>query len=123
MEINDIGTQILERTLKGNFRGCRLKKLDADDKQDILEKLAHPAFAGIMEGVPSIERNSHSMPQEIDYQGTDRLIDVMSGGTFGYVVIARPYTEQEMDRVEQDIYEVYDLLVPLAKKTIYHLLY
>lgn len=118
MEINDIGTQILERTLKGNFRGCRLKKLDADDKQDILEKLAHPAFAGIMEGVPSIERNSHSMPQEIDYQGTDRLIDVMSGGTFGYVVIARPYTEQEMDRVEQDIYEVYDLLVPLAKKTV-----
>lgn len=118
MEINDIGTHILERSIRGNFRGCRLKKLEPEEKEEVLEKLSHPAYAGILEGVPSIEKSSRMMTEGRDFQGTDRLIDVMSGDEFGYVVIARPYTEAEMDQVEKDLYTVYDLLMPLAKRTL-----
>lgn len=118
MEINDIGTHILERSIRGNFRGCRLKKLEPEEKEEVLEKLSHPAYAGILEGVPSIEKSSRMMTEGRDFQGTDRLIDVMSGDEFGYVVIARPYTEAEMEQVEKDLYTVYDLLMPLAKRTL-----
>lgn len=118
MEINDIGTHILERSIRGNFRGCRLKKLEPTEKEAVLEKLANPVYAGILEGGPSIEKSSRLMTEGKDFQGTDRLIDVMSGDEFGYVVIARPYTEAEMEQVEKDLYTVYDLLMPLAKRTL-----
>lgn len=118
MEINDIGTHILERSIRGNFRGCKLKKLEPEEKEAVLEKLSHPSYAGILEGVPSIEKSSKMMSGDKDFQGTDRLIDVMSGDEFGYVVIARPYTESEIDQVEKDLYIIYDLLMPLAKRTV-----
>lgn len=118
MEINDIGTQLLEPTIRGNFRGCRLKPLATKEKKEILEQLANPNYAGILEGVPSLEKNTQTLTSEKDYQGMDRLIDVMSGDCFGYVVVARPYTESEIDQVEQDLYKIYDLLTPLIKRTV-----
>lgn len=118
MEINDIGTHILERSIRGNFRGCRLKKLEPEEKEEVLRRLANPTYAGILEGVPSIEKSSRMMTEDKDFQGTDRLIDVMSGDEFGYVVIARPYTEAEINQVEKELYTVYDLLMPLAKRTL-----
>ena len=42
----------------------------------------------------------------------------MAGDFFGYVVIAKPYTEQEVNQLEKQLFEVSDLLTPLAKYTL-----
>ena len=118
MEINDIGEKLLLRGIRGNFRGCRLEKVGEETQKQILDFLQHPTRAGILEGVPGVERSNRMEMQELDFQGTDRLIDVMSGEEFGYVVIARPYTDAETWEVERQLCEISDLLMPLAKATI-----
>ena len=118
MTISDVGEQILEREIRGNFRGCRLEKVEQDGRQEILNFLANPSHAGILEGVPSVERSNRMEMQEQDFQGTDRLIDVMAGEEFAYVVIAQPYTDAEIREVEEDLCQIYNVLTPLAKYTL-----
>ncbi len=118
MEINDIGHEILERGIRGNFRGCRLEKVNEENKKQILDFLKVSKRAGILEGVPGVERSNRMDMQELDFQGMDRLIDVMSGEEFGYVVIARPYTDAETREVERQLCDISDCLMSLAKLTI-----
>lgn len=113
ISVPDIGKKILEGSIKGNFRGCHLEKVI--DKYEIWDRLKNAKFTGILEGVPSVETNTRGSFEQKDVQGADRLIDVMSGESFGYVILARPYTDEEMDIVEKQLYEVSDKLTPLVQ--------
>lgn len=115
-------SEILSKSILGNFRGCKLSPIDEDhepgEKMRIWERLKKAQRTGILTGVPTIERNSRNEFQSKDVQGTDRLIDVMSGTNFGYVILARPYTDEEMDRVEKQLIRVCDDLAPLAQYSL-----
>lgn len=54
--IPDVGNEILQPALRGNFRGCQLKLIsDNDQKRAILDALAQNTYGGILEGVPTID--------------------------------------------------------------------
>lgn len=90
-----------------------VKLVDADEKTAILERLQNAKRFGILEGVPGLTKESDSNNE--GFQGVDRLIDVMLGERFGFVVIAHPCTFADTDQIRQDLYDVYDALMPLTK--------
>lgn len=109
--IHDLEQDILTPSMKGNFRGSKIEEVSPDDKKKILERLQKARSVGMLEGVPGVDEENE------DFQGTDRLIDVMMGDEFGFVVIATPFTDAESDAVESQLYELSDMIAPLAHYT------
>ena len=107
-----IGRDILGPSIKGNFRGCRFEEIANEEKKLILQKLQSAKAVGMIEGVPGSDENAE------DFQGVDRLIDVMAGDDFGFLVIARPYNDFEINELEKNLFELSDLLAPLAHYTL-----
>lgn len=68
--------------------------------------------AGILTGVPGTDKDSEG------FQGVDRLMDVMSGDDFGFMVIARPASSQEMDDLEKELLSIEEALSPLMRHTL-----
>lgn len=106
--VHDCEQDILTPSMKGNFRGSRIKEVTKEEREKILVRLQTAESVGMLEGVPGVDE------QNEDFQGTDRLIDVMMGDDFGFVVIATPHTDEEVDSLEQQLYELSDTLAPLA---------
>ena len=109
--IHDLEQDILTPSMKGNFRGSKIEEVSPNDKKKILERLQKARSIGMLEGVPGVDEDNE------DFQGTDRLIDVMMGDEFGFVVIATPFTDAESDAVEKQLYELSDAIAPLAHYT------
>ena len=110
-EIYDLEQEILTPSMKGNFRGSKIEEVSPADKQVIMKRLQEADYVGMLEGVPGVDDDNE------DFQGTDRLIDVMMGDEFGFVVIATPFTDVETDAVERQLYELSDTIASLAHYT------
>ncbi|MBR1645551.1 MAG: DUF87 domain-containing protein [Selenomonadaceae bacterium] len=110
--VHDLEQDILTPSMKGNFRGSKISEVNRDDKKNILDKMQRAKSFGILEGVPSVDEKNEN------FQGTDRLIDVMQGDEFGFAVIAKPYTDAEINDLERRLCELSDLLAPVARHTI-----
>lgn len=52
------------------------------------------------------------------FQGVDRLVDIMSGDEFCLAVLADPLSLLEINKIENELHGIYDKLMPLAKKSI-----
>ena len=108
--IYSLGSNILLPGIQGNFRGCSLEETSNREKKQILEKLQAPhAASGMLTGVPGTDKDNE------DFQGVDRLIDVMGADNFGLLVIARPYSEKETQGLSERLLDLFDLLTPLAR--------
>ena len=103
---------ILTPSMKGNFRGSKILEVNLAEKKSILNKIQTAASFGMLEGVPGVDEKNEN------FQGTDRLIDVMQGDEFGLAVIATPYTDAETDELEQQLFALSDALMPVARHTI-----
>ena len=108
-----IGDDILGPAIRGNFRGCSIEEVSPEGKELILTKLRDREHAaGILEGVPGTDEENES------FQGVDRLADVMTGDEFGFLLLARPYTEQEISKLEEDLFQLADALSPLVHNSL-----
>lgn len=126
-ELADIAKAILQPGLSANFRGCQIRQIqNVQEKQSILERLKKSLTPrkelryGILEGVPTLEKQQQQTGDEQLLQGVDRLIDVMNGKNFGLVVIAQPCSLEDTRRIAADLSETYDMLAPLAKHSLQH---
>lgn len=117
--IEKIGDLLLRRSIEGNFRGSRVKKVDADARADILRRvrggiMSPQGWCEVLKGVPGKVRDKERQ----DFRGVDRLVDVMLGDDFGLMVLARPMTElTSINRLQKDIFDAYRLVSPLVRKT------
>jgi len=110
--VHDLEQDILMPSMIGNFRGSKVSEVKLNDKRAILDKIQNAASFGMLEGVPSVDEKNEN------FQGADRLIDVMQGDEFGFAVIATPYTDAETDELERNLFELSDALMPVARHTI-----
>lgn len=110
--VHDLEQDILTPSMKGNFRGSKILEVNRDERKIILDKIKNAASFGMLEGVPSIDDKNEN------FQGTDRLIDVMQGDEFGFAIIAKPYTDIETDELEQKLFALSDALAAVAHHTI-----
>ena len=107
-----VGHDILGAGIRGNFRGSMVQELSNEEKKSILERLSDVPHAGILTGVPGTDKDSE------DFQGVDRLMDVMSGDDFGFMVIARPASKQEIDDMEAELLSIEESLSSLMRHTL-----
>ncbi|WP_052352935.1 ATP-binding protein [Neobacillus dielmonensis] len=110
--ISDIGSDILKPSLQGNFRGSTISEVTPKDKQSLMETIHSLKHSALLEGVPGINEENK------DFQGVDRLIDVMLGDEFGLVIIASPLGQNSIMEVERNVNLAYSAIAPLTKKNI-----
>lgn len=110
--IKDIGDNILKPSIQGNFRGSRTKTLDADERNDIFEAISAMPEVGVIEGVPGANKDDEK------YQGIDRLINVMYGDSYCFMVVAKPLNLDAILEIQKNLYEFYDMKSSFSKKSI-----
>ncbi|WP_217525350.1 ATP-binding protein [Vibrio metschnikovii] len=112
LEMDDIGQTILKPSLEGNFRGSVVEKLDKTQRAKVKDIIARFAHVSKLEGVPNVDEDNEQ------FQGVDRLVDIMSGDDFCLAVLADPLSLLEINKIENELHGIYDKLMPLAKKSI-----
>lgn len=104
-----VGGDFLKPSIQGNFRGCQIRELSNESKRDVLKRLKNFSCAGILTGVPGTKKDNEN------FQGVDRLINVMAEDEFGFMVIARPLVTAELDKLEDTLIEIADALSPIVR--------
>ncbi len=112
LSIYDIGNSILEPSIRGNFRGSKIKEVEAEEKKAIVKRIEKMRYFSMLEGVPGYTKEDEK------FQGVDRLVDVMLGDSFGFMIIAKPLNYDDVKSIESALYDVYTRIVPFAKKSI-----
>lgn len=112
LDVDEIGQAILKPSLEGNFRGSVVAKMGKRQRENIRGLLSDFTHVGKLEGVPSVNEDNE------EFQGIDRLVDIMSGDQFCLAVMADPLSLLEINDIENQLYTIYDKLLPLAKKSL-----
>ena len=117
LELQDVGDMILKPSIEGNFRGSKIKEIISDEKEEVLKVIRNQGNKyAYFEGNPGINESE----DRSDFQGIDRLIDVMSmgnQGTFGLVIYANPIQKEEIVEIEKDIYKQYNYYNTVHKRS------
>ena len=112
LDVDEIGQAILKPSLEGNFRGSVVAKMSKRQRKNIRGLLSEFTHVGKLEGVPSVNEDNE------EFQGIDRLVDIMSGDQFCLAVMADPLSLLEINDIENQLYAIYDKLSPLAKRSL-----
>ena len=112
IDIDDISDQILKSNIEGNFRGSKIERVGKKQREELKNTLTSFKYVASIEGVPDINEEAEH------FQGLDRLIDVMCGDCFGLLIIANPLSLQEIEMIEKELYNIYDKIAPLVRKSI-----
>lgn len=110
--IKSIGDNILMPAIQGNFRGSKVIALTSDEKKEIIDLISEMPESGIIEGVPGANKDDEK------YQGIDRLINVMYGDSYCFMVVAKPLNMDAVLKIQENLYKFYNLKSPLAKMSI-----
>lgn len=116
LSIPEIGRQILLSPLKGNFRGSSIEELNNEKKIAVRESIRKSQYVSFIEGVPGAIRQDTDKDTE-KFQGIDRLVQVMDGDSYAFMVLCKPMTIGETLKSRERIDQLYDLLMPLTKRT------
>lgn len=112
LEISEIGEKILKPSLQGNFRGSVITEIDATERKRILNSIDKFSEAKILEGVPGINKDDEK------FQSVDRIIDVMLGDTFTLMLIAKPVSSNDINNIQNHIYNLYNSISPIGKTSV-----
>ncbi|WP_405632166.1 helicase HerA domain-containing protein [Pseudoalteromonas sp. Ld20] len=112
LDVDDIGESILKPSLQGNFRGSVVEKLTKAERKRVKEEVGCFSKVSKLEGVPSVHEDNEQ------FQGVDRLVDIMSGDEFCLAVLADPLSLSEVNELEGQLHGIYDKLLPMSKKSI-----
>jgi len=111
LDVDDIGRVILKSSFEGNFRGSNVTEL-VGEKDNIREKINNMNSFARIDGVPSVNEDNEN------FQGVDRLVDIMLGDEFGLMILADPLSLNEIQEIENSLYTIYNKLSPLTKKSV-----
>ncbi len=110
LDVDDIGRYILKSSIEGNFRGSKIT--EKNNKKDLLTNIANMKRFAKVVGVPSVNEDNEN------FQGVDRVVDVMMGDEFGLMVLAESLSAEELNSIETTLYDIHNKLSPLSKVSI-----
>lgn len=116
--IRGLGRAFIRPAIEGNFRGSTLKELDSEEIDHIHKVIEENAYRNseVLQGVPGLVKDKEKQ----DYRGIDRLVEVMQGDEFGFMIIAKPISDDRIEELRNDVFKTYSLLVPLTKRSVQH---
>ena len=111
LDVDKIGKSILKPSIEGNFRGSKIRRLTRNKKSNIKAHISGFNKFAKIEGLPSVHDDNE------EFQGVDRLVDVMIGDEFGLMILADPLSNNQIKEIENRLFDIYDKLAPLAKRS------
>ena len=109
--------EIVANVFEGNFNGSTLEKMTGQELERLGESsVQHYKNAGVILGIPSINKKENG--EEYDFQGIDRLVNSMLGLDWRLVIVCEPVSKEEIRRVRESAYALYNSLSRDSKKTI-----
>lgn len=112
IDIDDIAKQILKSNIEGNFRGSKIVRLKRDEKKELREKIKNFSNIAELNGVPDVNEEAEK------FQGVDRLVDIMLRDEFALMVVSSALSLEHIEKMEKDLFKIYDKITPHVKKTI-----
>ena len=109
--------RIVSGVFEGNFSGSHLEKLQGESLKDLLtDTPARFENAGMIVGIPSANESQDDR-SKYGFQGMDRLINSMMGAKWRIAIICEPVAKDTVQDIQNRIYEIYDELAKVAKKS------
>lgn len=112
--IPDLGKHVLQASLQGNFRGCQVKELGVQEKGAVLSAMRDMKYAARIEGVAGAIKDGE------EFQGVDRLVDVMRGRSFCVLIVAESMDQERIASIEKNLQEAYSMLSTYSKYSVQH---
>ena len=116
MPIDEMGNNLLKSAIRGNFRGSKIEEVEPDEMLKIFNKMQtnsnnrNRKYASVI-GTPGINESEDKK----NFQGVDRLVDVMQGDDFGLCILAKPLSKRAIKKIEDDLYQIYNNLSTFSK--------
>ena len=114
LDIDDIGKRVLKPSIEGNFRGSKVLEVEKGQKAELVSKIDKMKRFAKVSGIPSVYKDKE------DFQGIDRLIDIMSGDEFALVVLAKPMSNGAIADIEKVLFDAYNHIAPMTKTSVQH---
>ena len=114
LDIDDIGKRVLKPSIEGNFRGSKVLEVEKGQKAELVSKIDKMKRFAKVSGIPSVYKDKE------DFQGIDRLIDIMSGDEFALVVLAKPMSNGVIADIEKVLFDAYNNIAPMTKTSVQH---
>ena len=112
LDIDDIGKRVLKPSIEGNFRGSKVLEVEKGQKAELVSKIDKMKRFAKVSGIPSVYKDKE------DFQGIDRLIDIMSGDEFALVVLAKPMSNGAIADIEKVLFDAYNNIAPMTKTSV-----
>ncbi|WP_163555138.1 ATP-binding protein [Helicobacter suis] len=112
LDIDDLAKRVLKPSIEGNFRGSKVVKVERERKDTLLNQIKNMKRFARIDGVPSLYKDKEN------FQGIDRLIDIMSGDIFALLILAKPFSKAYTNQLEAELFRFYNDLAPMAKQSI-----
>lgn len=112
LDIDDIGKRVLKPSIEGNFRGSKVLEVEKGQKAELVSKIDKMKRFAKVSGIPSVYKDKE------DFQGIDRLIDIMSGDEFALIVLAKPMSNRAIADIEKVLFDAYNKIAPMAKTSV-----
>ncbi|MCI6085677.1 MAG: hypothetical protein MR711_05405 [Selenomonas sp.] len=117
--LGDFATDVLQPSFQGMFRGSKLTRLyESDVYKEIVQPRQEMAYSSMVLGIPSLRDDQGRREDALDFQGIDRLASAMHGEAWQMIVICEPLSRGSIERMRQEIYEIYEHLAILAKNSV-----
>lgn len=112
VDIHDIAHQILLANIEGNFRGSRVERLRKTDKLELQSQIQNFRYVAQVQGVPELNEEAEQ------FQGIDRLVDIMFKDEFVLMIISSAVSSVEIKTIERTLYSIHDKISPLVKRML-----
>lgn len=109
---SEVSEFILCPGLQGNFRGSKVSILDDCEKKDLHKMICNFEKVALLQGTPSANKDDDK------FQSVERLVDVMIGDEFALMLILKSLSLDEIDKIRNSVYSLYNVINPYSKKSI-----
>ena len=114
--IKALGRAFIKPALDGNFRGSTIKEVTSDEIDKVHRTVSDfiRKNCKTLSGVPGWDKAK----EQQDFRGIDRLVDVMQGDDFGFLIIAKPLESDSIMDLRKDVFSTYGLLSAISKHSV-----
>lgn len=110
LKIEDIGNHILKPNILENFMKSEITEVNSEEKSKIYNTIDKMNFFSTLEGTVGVNENDEK------FKYTDKLVNLMSGDEFGFLVIALSLNANYIWNIENNLYKLYTEILPLSQK-------
>lgn len=116
--VRRVGEAFLKPALDGNFRGSTIRELEPIEMDELRKEMGilfeDSKNCRVLAGVPGGVKDKEKQ----DFRGIDRLVDIMQGDRFGFMILAKPIGNDRLIALRKDVFSAYEMLAMASKQSV-----